>query len=120
MAKAKELDRYVPVTLIGTLLDETPYRWEFAPEDDEDKAFWLSKRYAEWEDDEDDYDEDEPRNNEYPREGAMTFPRWIAIKRKCIGRELEDEDPAWLDIARLPRKYFAARWIKSGEIPPKP
>lgn len=98
------LGRFDTIELFGTLLEDSPYGFLFAPEDQIDRAFWISDNVGSWEPDRD-----------VEGQGVASMPRWIASKRKCIGRELEDEDQAWLDIARLPRKYFAARKITVGK-----
>lgn len=95
--------RYRTIQLFGTLLENDDYGGLFAPEDVAEKAFWLSWNIASWDSDPD-----------IPGQGVMSFPFWIARKRGCIGPELEDDHPAWLDIARLPRKYFAARKIQKS------
>ena len=103
------LGRFDTIELFGTCIEGDDYGFLFAPEDDEARAFWLSSNVASWTPD-----------GDIPGQGVASMPRWIARKRKCIDEPPDDEDPAWLDIARLPRKYFAARWIKVGEILPKP
>lgn len=102
-------DRFKTVQLFGTILENDDYGGLFAPEDQVERAFWVSWNVGKWE-----------KDGDVPGQGVMSMPYWIARKRLCLGPELEDDDPAWLiHIARLPRKYFAARWIKVVENPPK-
>lgn len=88
------------IQLFGSILEDDEYGFLFAPEDDESRAFWISDNVGHWEPDRDG-----------SRQGVAHFPYWIARKRRVLGPELEDENPAWAAIANY-YPYFRAKKIR--------